>query len=348
MRTRTRAFPSFLTGLSGALLVVASGAACTQHGDPADEIASALETENGGLDMEDEAPQFGLPDDFVDADVEDSVAFTDVMADDTETVAMLDAPGAVTADIAMLWGQLPPDLAPEDYVRDWSGRLRLNRGGLIVRRTIRFEAATDRVLPRTDRAEVRFDSQTRPHNDGLLITVVDPDPAAGPLVLTYERDDGASHELVLADLLEGPLVRDVGTEGDRIVAVALRRDRDPCDHGFGRGRWHALRDHLGRLIGRIFDASGEPIGHIRGIWGQRESGEQVFHGKYIDSEGRFRGIFGGHYRDGEMVGRWLTRGGEHGRLHGMYRESVPGPRVGGGFVLRWAETSCAQDLPVDE
>jgi hypothetical protein len=342
MRTRPRAF------LSTALLLAASGAACTQPADEADEIAAALEQENGGLDMDDEAPAFGLDDDFVAADVDDSVAYADALAEDTETVAMIDAPGAVAADLAILWGQLPPDLAPEDYVRDWSGRLSINRGGLIVRRTVRFEPETDRVLPRTDRTEVRFTSVTRPHNDGLLLTVVDPDPSAGPLVLTYERDDGASHELVLADLLEGPLVRDVGDDGDRIVAVALRRDRDPCDHGFGRGRWHALRDHLGRMIGRIFDAAGEPIGHIRGAWGRRESGEQVFFGKYIDAEGRFRGIFGGHYRDGEMVGRWLTRGGEHGRLHGMYRESAPGPRVGGGFVLRWAETSCAADLPVDE
>lgn len=338
MRIRTRAF----------LYAAAACLAACAHPDDADQIAAALEEENGGLDMEDEAPQFGLPDEMAAADIDDSAPYVDALAEDTETVAMLEAPGAVTAEISIVWGQLPPDLAPEDYSRDWSGRLRVNRGGLIVRRTIRFEEATDRVLPRTDRAEVRFTSRTRPHNDGLMLTVVDPDPGSGPLVLTYDRDDGASHELVLADLLEGPLVRDVGDDGDRIVAVALRRDRDPCDHGFGRGRWHALRDHLGRLIGRIFDASGEPIGHIRGVWGHREGGEQVFFGKYIDTEGRFRGIFGGHYRDGEMVGRWITRGGEHGRLHGMYRESAPGPRVGGGFVLRWAETSCAQDLPVDE
>jgi hypothetical protein len=341
MRTRTRAFL-----YTAAAILAASSAACTEA-DEADQIASALEAENGGLDMEDEAPMFGLSDEVVAAEIDDGAAFADPLADDTETLAMIDAPGAVTAEVALLWGQLPPDRAPEDYVRDWSGRLRLNRGGLIVRRTVRFEDATDRVLPRTDRAVVEFESQTRPHNDGLLLTVVDPDPSAGPLVLTYEGGDTGTHEVVLADLLEGPQVRDVGSAGDRIVAVALRRDRDACDHGFGRGRWHALRDDLGRLIGRIFDSSGEPIGHIRGVWGHRESGEQVFFGKYIDDEGRFRGIFGGHYRDGEMIGRWLTRGGEHGRLHGMYRESAPGPRVGGGFVLRWAETSCAQDLPAD-
>ena len=340
MRTRTRAFPCIASMLLAA--------ACATPADEADEIAAALEEENGGLDMEDEAPGFGLPDDFAAADLDDGAVYTDAYAEDTDTIAMLDAPGAVAADVTIVWGQLPPDLAPEDYVRDWSGTLRLNRGGLIVRRTIRFEDATDRVRPRTDRAEVGFDSVTRPHNDGLMLTVVDPDPGAGPLVLTYERPDGASYDLLLADLLEGPQVRDVGDAGDRIVAVALRRDRDACDHGFGRGRWHALRDHLGRLLGRIFDAAGEPIGHIRGVWGERPDGEQVFFGKYIDDEGRFRGIFGGHYRDGEMVGRWLTRFGEHGRLHGLYRESVPGPRVGGGFVLRWAETSCAADFPVDE
>jgi hypothetical protein len=340
MSIRTRAF------LSAAVLAAASGAACTQAPDDADEIASALEEDNGGLDLEDEAPMFGLADEFAAAEIDEGAPVADAVAEDATTVAMLEAPDALVANVVLLWGQMPLDL--EAAPRDWSGTLSLNRGALIVRRTIRFEPETDRVLPRTDPAVLDFTSITRPHNDGLLLTVVDPDPAAGPLVLTYDGGDTGTHEVVVADLLEGPQVRDVGDGGDRIVAIALRRDADPCDHGFGRGRWHALRDHLGRLIGRIVDAAGEPIGHIRGVWGRRGDGQQVFFGKYIDTDGRFRGIFAGHYRDGEMVGRWMTRFGEFGRLHGMYRESLPGPRIGGQFVLRWAETSCARDLPVDE
>jgi hypothetical protein len=73
----------------------------------------------------------------------------------------------------------------------------------------------------------------------------------------------------------------------------------------------------------------------------------VFFGKYINREGQFRGIFAGHYRDGRYLGRWMTRAGEHGRLGGQYRESLPGPEVGGAFMGRWAETSCAGDFPAD-
>jgi len=315
--------------------------------DDVDEVASSLELDNGGLDTEDEAPMFGLEDDFAAADVERGAAYTDTMSEDSETVAMRAIEGALRARLVLVWGQLPPDRAPEESARDWSGRLRLNRGAIVVRRTIGFEEATDRVTPRTDRAEVAFASVTRPFADGLVLELIDPDPtSAEALTLTYERDAGGSHVLAVTDLLAGPVVREVDDDGNRIAAT-LVRDQDSCDHGFGRGRWRALRDGLGRLMGEIADEDGTPIGHLRGIWGERRNGEQAFFGKYIATDGSFRGIFAGHYREGEMHGRWLSRDGDTGRLDGGYRESAPGAEVGGGFLLRWSETSCAQDITED-
>jgi hypothetical protein len=70
----------------------------------------------------------------------------------------------------------------------------------------------------------------------------------------------------------------------------------------------------------------------------------VFFGKYIALDGSFRGILAGHWRDGEFVGRWLDRNGEHGRVHGRYREQV-GDAGAGAFLGRWAESSCAAELP---
>jgi hypothetical protein len=338
MRTRS------LSACLAATVFALGAAACADRTDDADEIAAALEQENGGLDMEDEAPLFGADDELAAAEVEGSVEYSDALAEDTEIIAMRARDGALRARIVLAWGQLPPDRDPEEYVRDWSGRLRLNRGAIVVRRTIGFEEATDRVEPRTDRLEVAFASVTRPFADGLVLDIVDDDPAsAEPLTLRYERSEGGEREYRVADLLERPDRTIVDDEGNRMVAIALRH-RDACDHGFARGRWRALRDQLGGMIGEVFDADGAPIGHIRGIWGVRRNGEHVFHGKYIDRDGRFRGLFGGHYRDGELVGRWLTRGGEHGRLDGRYEETVPGRRAGGHFALRWAETSCAADI----
>ena len=60
------------------------------------------------------------------------------------------------------------------------------------------------------------------------------------------------------------------------------------------------------------DDEGEPSGHIRGIYGRRENGEQVFFGKFINREGEFKGIFRGEYGDGHFGGRWIHRAGERG------------------------------------
>jgi len=322
-------------------------AACVDADTEIADTAAALEQDNGGLTMDDEQPLFADDDAFTTADIEAGDGFTDPLAEDPDFQAMDALDGALHARLTMLWGQLPPDLAPEAYARDWSGRLSLNRGAIVVRRTIGFEEATDRVLPRTDRMAVEFRSITRPFADGLVLELVDPDPAsADPLTLTYDLLDGSSHSIEVRTLLDGPVVREVDDQGDRIAA-SLVRDDDPCNHGFGRGRWRALREGLGRMIGVISNADGEPIGHIRGIWGERRNDEQVFFGKYIAVGGEFRGIFAGHYRAGEMHGRWFDRNGETGRLDGAYRESLPGAATGGHFLLRWAETSCAQDIPTD-
>ena len=299
-----------------------------------------LEQAYGGLDTADEAPEFGDPDAFAAATLEADAPVTDPM------VLQLPA-GGLHARVVLLWGQLPPDLANDEVAVDWSGTLSVNRGGLAVRHRIGFEAATDRILPRTDPAVLAFDSVTRPFVDGLVLEVVDPDPAnAEPMTLTYTRNDGVTHAIELATLLDGPIVRTVDDQGDKVIATALRTG-DPCDHGFARGRWHALDDGRGGLIGMVVDEDGTPAGHIRGVWGERQSGERVFFGKYIAADGQFRGIFAGHYDGGDLIGRWVTRSGDHGRLQGHYDASAPGPRAGGHFVLRWAETSCAQDLPSD-
>jgi hypothetical protein len=90
----------------------------------------------------------------------------------------------------------------------------------------------------------------------------------------------------------------------------------------------------------IVNADGEVTGHIRGIWGQRRNGDKVMFGKFIATDGTFRGIVAGTYDAGQFHARWLTSAGDHGVLGGMY---VDAPNVRGGvFMGRWAEASCAQ------
>jgi len=318
--------------------------ACDPVVDDADQITSALEHPNGGLDMEDEPPVFGEESTFVDQAIEPERQYDDPLDSDAAVQDLRGQPGVARLRVMILWGQLPPDRTAQAH--DWTGRLTIDRGAMVVRRTIGFEDATDQLAPRTDPRMVAFASITRPFSDGLLLEVIDNAPGSGPMVMHYQGRDGTQRSLDLANLLDGPVTNEIDANGNRMLALAVRHD-DVCDHGFVRGRWHALRDNLGVFRGVVSGQDGAPKGHVRGLWGARASGERVFFGKYINLEGGFRGILAGHYGNGDFAGRWLTRAGEYGRVQGHYRESIPGPETGGEFLGRWAETSCASDLPQD-
>jgi hypothetical protein len=333
--------PSFRTIVVASLFAAAT-VACTEA-PPEDTLAGALEEENGGLDTTDEEPMFGAADEFAAATLERDATAADPMATDAEVVQLREREGVGHQRVMILWGQLPPDREAAAHV--WDGRFALNRGALIVRREVGFEDATDAVQPRELRSAVAFTSTTKPFADGLVLEVLDPDPtSATPLALTYTpRDGGAALSFTVGALAAGPVAYDVGTGGDRMVATSLRAD-DPCDHGFMRGRWHQLRPDLGRFLGVVADEDGAPIGHLRGLWGVRQSGEHALFAKYIDVAGHFRGIFAGTWADGGFRGRWIISTGDHGLAQGRYRESLPGPETGGAFIGRWAETSCAAGL----
>ena len=309
--------------------------------EEADEIATALEAENGGLSMDDEAPLFGDEDGFAAAELEAAVEHDDPIERDPATVEVLDAPGAAIYHSLVVWGQMPPDVDAE-VSTVWDGSLSVNRGAVIIRRIVAFEDRTDGLDERPDRRTINFRSTTRPHMDGFRLTIVNPQPESNdPLVLTYDPVDGAATSWTIDALLEGPQSLEVDDIGNRMVAVALPERVDVCASGFLRGRWHRVRDGRGRIYGQVSDAEGEVVGHVRGVFGRRRDGEQVFFGKYIDRDGRFHGLFGGTYGEGHFRGRWLDRGEpDRGRLAGEYRENREVRGIGGHFLGRWAETAC--------
>lgn len=336
---------------SGLVAVFALTAAC--DGAPADEdadvIADGIEQDNGGLDMEDEDPEFGDPLLFSDEGLDDAETdITDVAADDVSLMAAADT--AAVYDVVVMWGQADFNRDFEG-LRDWSGEFRVNRGAIGVRRAIRFEGPTDAVVrDREDLQGVRFTSVTGPHHDGLRLVIVDPDPTnADRLELIYRDDDG-EHRIDVEALRDAPESREVDDRGNRIVAAARRRraaNADPCDTGFMRGRWRQVARNYGVLRGRIADSDGNLTGHMRGVYGVRRDGSRVFFGKAIGLDGRFRGIYAGTYRNGAFAGRWLTRSGERGVLGGHYRESLPGRARGGFYLGRWAEKTCNSRIPRD-
>jgi hypothetical protein len=324
-----------MTKLSVALLAVAACASQDSLPSTSDEVTSAIEKENGGLTMDDEAPLFDSADLFDAAAIEAEAVETDAMAG--QVADMQAQPNVRVRNVFIVWGHLPAD-PDATGVRDWTGRLDVNRGGMKIQRRIAFEPQTgDRVLPRTVRTRIDFISHTGPAADGLVLTVVDPTPGdATPLSLTYTPADGSTpRTLELRELADGPVITDLG-DGNRIIVSA--RDLDRCDNGLMRGRWHALAQNHGIFLGVFGDQDGGPVGHVRGVWGQRRNGDEVFFGKFIDRDGHFRGILAGQYENGTFQGRWLTRAGDHGLLGGVY--FAHDTLRGGGFIGRWGETGC--------
>lgn len=328
-----------------ALLMTLPTAACLGHDgstDDSQDVSSALEQANGGFDTADEAPAFGAEAELTAAAIEDDTATADPLAGDPATAVMDRASAAAGFRAIVLWGKIPADRDATE-ARDWSGAFKISRGGLLVRHTIAFEDRTDKLLPRVSLDTVSFQSVTRPYADGLALTILDP---AGPTAtssqtLTYTSADGATvYSLDLARLAAGPIVVDAGN-GFKLVAIGHRRQADPCDRGFLRGRWHALSPHLGRFLGVVTDENGERTGHVRGVYGQRRNGDPVLFGKFIDRDGHFRGILAGTFDNGQYRARWIDRGGDHGTAHGVYFEGAT--PAGGHFLGRWAETSCTAD-----
>jgi len=340
MKTNIMKLPQLAAGLGLATIVALSG--CAQDQTEVDTIATELELEDGGFEMSDELPMFG--DSTLDVDFPEEVPVADPIEQDVEVVAMMNDVDAVLFNVALEWGQLPGD--PSNTTpRNWSGQFRVNRGAIIVRRTNRFEPATDWVLPRSDRQTVEVRTITGPHHDGIRLTVIDPRPEDGPLVLSYVTVAGGVHSMPMAALVNGPVTAVVDDANNRIVGVANARPLDFCSHGSLHGKWKKFADHRGRFRGVVRNADGDPQGHIRGVYGRRANGDKVFFGKYIRRDGTFQGIFRGRYDNGHFAGRWHNRGGEIGALGGAYTEDlIPGPAAGGHFLGRWRELTC--NVPV--
>ena len=330
-----------------ALLLALPAVACLDHGGTSDDtqdVSSALEQPNGGYDTADEPPEFGAEADFTAAAIETDTAATDSLAADPTATAMDRASAAAGMRVLVVWGKIPAD-RDATVSRDWTGSLKISRGGLLVRRTIAFEDRTDKLLPRPSLDTVAFQSVTKPFIDGLALTVLDPQAptATSALTLTYTSADSASvYTFDLTQLAAGPIVVDAG-DGFKMVAIGVHRQADACDRGFMRGRWHALSSHLGRFLGVVSDENGAPIGHVRGVFGQRRNGDSALFGKFIDREGHFRGILAGSFANGEYHARWIDRQGEHGTAHGAYFEGATA--ASGHFLGRWAESSCTADPP---
>ena len=320
--------------LAGALAMVACGStADTTDLDPASDT-SELELEYGGFEEGDEEPMFGdasfglLAEDAEDPVGDEGETEPERPAGERPNTTR-PAPGDLPKiAFTAVWGKLRLDPNVQQRT-DWTGGL-VVRGAAISRvRTIRFEQ-NDHLLPRQSRDHIRWASVTGPHHDGVqaLVHVADRNGAVrfqtAPFAVTIPVRE-------LNDY------RRVFRVGDNQVAIsAFVVNPQDCATGHMRGRWSpANSDGIGQFIGRWMSEDGTLHGHVRGRYGVRANGDQVWAGKVINARGQFIGRMRGTWDNGHFEGNYAGRGGKHGAIRGRYANDPNNP--GGYFAARWAE-----------
>ncbi|HET6348055.1 MAG TPA: hypothetical protein VFH88_03130 [Candidatus Krumholzibacteria bacterium] len=338
---RTRA--SFSIALIGALAAWAF-AGCSQSTgtDASNDVSTRTQTVNlndpyGGFNTADEQPAFG--DQFLlanygpDANLTVGTAEADTVRPD---------PTRVHRYLMVTWGNLRAD-SLVTFSTDWSGSLCAENGAVQMVRTIRFDPA-DHLLPRTSRQCVEWVSHTKPHFDGILVSLFHApcdslagvttaggmpdslcgDPLSvtfttGPLTVTFSQAELANlHKVIPVDEF-----------GNAVAFNSIVLMPHECPHGFMAGQWKPVADkqYAGIFRGEWMSENGLHAGFLRGIYGQNRRGDNVFFAKWITDSGAFHGIMKGSYgtnpaatadmADGWYDGVWVSRqlqiaGGVHG------------------------------------
>ena len=315
----------------------AAGANTSDITDLMDREESAdLNDEFGGFNMQDDQPAFGdaaMMSEFV-----EEPAYSDVYSND-EVVTDEDASDRPRHYLMITWGNLHRDEAIA-HRTNWTGSLSISSGAIVLKRIIKFED-NDRILERTQRDLLEWESMTRPSFDGVLVRVI---PGASDsatdvaniddVVLRF-RTEPFSVEIKASDL---PGLNRIVTldDGNAVAFNTITVQPSDCPQGPMRGIWanHPERQG-GFFVGKWGTADGHVIGFIKGIYGVNDEGKKVFFGKMIDFNGRFEGLVkgdwgqGDHEHSGWYEGRWVDRNlGIKGALGGHWERS---PHCNGGF-----------------
>lgn len=300
--------------------------------DPGNEEVS-LDKSFGGYDTDDEAVGFGESE--MVADFPEDQEVENSFSDDPAVVAELDAATTKVYFLRATWGYLEGDSTATETI-DWSGSAQVNKGTLLLLKTIHFENNDYIHLPRPDRQTLEFTSFTQPHFDGLALAIIDNDTAHADIEGAFTLNAGSfSKVLSFSELDSLELVEAVGAAGLEVSIVSRSKDVTPFDGGFMAGRWIKTGPNGGEFRGRWIDSMGSNAGYLRGIWGVNRNGNKVFFGKYISLNGEFRGLLEGQWefnrneRGGTFRGRWVDSNLQSaGTLRGHFKTGRPGDRRG--------------------
>lgn len=300
-----------------------------------------LEDEFGGYRASNEAPGFGDP--AMLAEFGEDGEVTDLLSTDPQIAEDIEDSLVDVYFLRITWGRLDPDTT-FTTVADWSGSAQIDKGVLVLLRTIRFDRGDRIIRPRPDRQTLEWTSYTGPHFDGIYMAILvgpnDTSSAEGTLTFStapFSQTFGYSE---LDSISE---VYTVGPEGNEIAFIGHKKQLVPCGNGFLEGRWIRTQRHQGVVKGKWISRDGSLAGHFQGRWGKRNNGQQVFFGKCIGPDGEFKWLIRARWEyshshgedGGTFVGEWLDRNGQRkGVVGGHFRVGGDNGRKG-SIQGRW-------------
>ena len=302
-----------------------------------------LEDEFGGFKPTSEAPGFGDPEILSEFGEDEDVA--DLLSTDPQVAADIEVSLVEVYFLRITWGQLEWDTTATT-VMDWSGAAQIDKGTLVLLRTIRFEPGDYIHRPRPDRRTLEWTSFTQPHFDGIYIAIVVPpdDTTSGEGTLTFTTTP-FSQTFSYSELDSINEVYSVDGEGNEIAFVGYKKQLVPCGNGFFDGKWVRTRQHEGVCQGRWINRDGSLAGHFEGYWGKRNNGQKMFFGKCIEPNGEFKWLIRArweyshsHGEDrGWFAGELFDREGQQkGALKGHFRAGGEKGRKG-HFQGQWKQ-----------
>ena len=360
-------------GCDGGTGPVTPGAPVTQEPD--------LDDEYGGYDFTNELPAFGDPGLFGQDVLAQDTPYDDPFENDPTVTEIAKRPNARAYMVRIEWGRIAGgpynrNVQCRELSIDWTGRLAVDRGAIVLERVIQFDPE-DYIHERTDRRILDWTSFTLEHFDGILVKIIDEPPASTDSTNTDPPEPnhlvfrtGPCSRTFTTDELDGlDLLVPVDRCGNGISFKGFRIDHEPCPHGFLGGVWESVprdtmppdssfaafagavdegKDIRGHFHGNWIQSNGALAGHLKGVYGVDSAGRQVFFGKYIDLSGNFKGILRGEYGSmsmgpfldtaGYFTGEWIGEGEIiRGRLRGHW--VAPHNTPGGFFHGEWG-THC--------
>ena len=306
----------------------------------------ALEADNAGFteegaeeDGEDSMEGFFAEDET--AEAEEDVIEKDEEVDAAEAEIKLAGKGAAVYRVKIVWGQFPaaPNLV---YITEWKGAVAAVGGKVFLRRLVLFEnKVQDKALPCKGHKCVLINTHTRPHRDGVVLTVVVPAKNIANFKLAIKFKGLYQRLLTAADLEQMADVDLVDEIGNKVAIKSHKVDLNPM--GFMHGFWKRLNKKGGIFAGKFKTVNGDVAGKLAGLWGKRKNGNRVLFGMYLDKDGGFKGIIKGHYgpvdelptgeKGGIIHGRWFAKGDKKaGALKGTYHVDEAGK---GSFQGVW-------------